>query len=200
MIEVRSAKELGKTAGQKISEIFVDSFYEHLSYFSKDKEKLAKALEHMFVLDLFYVAIIDGEIAGMTACTNGKDYSVKQDKKELIKHLGFIRGTIANRAFKSEFQKPAMYIGEKTASVEFVATASKYRGRGAATAIMNYLFQLPEYDEYVLEAADTNYKAVKLYEKLGYREFERIKQKFSKYVGINYRVYMKYTKPLKSTM
>lgn len=196
MIEVRHAKDLGNTAQQKISEIFVDSFYEHLSYFSKDKKRLAKALEHMFVLEVFYVAMIDGEIVGITACTNGRDYSVSQDKKELIKHLGLLRGIIANNAFKNEFQKPAVGIGEKTASVEFVATASNYRGKGVATAIMNYLFSLPQYEEYVLEAADTNTNAIKLYEKLGYREFKRLKQKFSKYIGINYRLYMKYTKPL----
>jgi len=46
MIEVLCAKELGETAKKRISEIFVDAFDHHLSFFSKDKNKLAKALEH----------------------------------------------------------------------------------------------------------------------------------------------------------
>lgn len=84
--------------------------------------------------------------------------------------------------------------GDKYASVEFVATSSKFRGKGVATAIMNDLFSLQEYEHYVLEVAGTNTSAVKLYEKLWLKEFKRIKQKFSKISGINYRVYMKYTK------
>ena len=53
MIEVLCAKELGDAAKKRISEIFVDAFGHHLSFFSKDKNKLAEALEHMFVLDVF---------------------------------------------------------------------------------------------------------------------------------------------------
>jgi ribosomal protein S18 acetylase RimI-like enzyme len=48
--------------------------------------------------------------------------------------------------FKREFQKPPIEIGDKIASVEFVATASKFRGKGVASAIMNYLFTFPQYN------------------------------------------------------
>ncbi|SES03248.1 Acetyltransferase (GNAT) family protein [Gracilibacillus ureilyticus] len=87
-----------------------------------------------------------------------------------------------------------METGDKFASIEFVATSSAFRGKGVATAIMSYLLTLHEYDYYILEVADTNTNAVKLYEKLGFMEFKRVKQKFSKKAGINYRVYMKYEK------
>jgi ribosomal protein S18 acetylase RimI-like enzyme len=80
---------------------------------------------------------------------------------------------------------------ERTASVEFVATAPEYRNKGVATALMNYIFTLPEYDKYMLEAADTNTNALALYEKLGYKEVHRIKQRFAKHIGINYLLYMK---------
>lgn len=40
----------------------------------------------------------------------------------------------------------------------------------------------------------TNMKAVKLYEKLGYSEFLRIRQKHSKQIGVNNLVYMKILK------
>lgn len=194
MIEIRRASELGENTRKKISEIFVDGFGKELTFFSKDSKQLARALEHMFVLDVFYVAIIDGEIAGITACTNGRMTSTVSNKKELIKHLGFLKGTIASYIFKREFEKLPIEVGDRMASVEFVATASKYRGKGVATAIMNHIFTLPQYDEYVLEVADTNTNAVKLYEKLGYKEFRRIKPKHSKISGINYLVYMKYKK------
>jgi hypothetical protein len=88
MIEIKHASELGENSKKKISEIIVDGFGKHLTFFSKDDKKLAEALEHMFVLDVFYVAMIDGEIAGITVCTNGKTSSINHNKRELIRHLG----------------------------------------------------------------------------------------------------------------
>ncbi|WP_246131886.1 GNAT family N-acetyltransferase [Paenibacillus hemerocallicola] len=193
MIEIKRASELGEMARKKISEVFVDAFGKELQFFTKDKKILADAIEHMFVLDAFYVAVVDGEIAGITTCTNGPVLCIDHNKKELRKHLGFYKGTIASMVFKREFQKPSLETGEDIASVGFVATSGKYRRKGVATAIMNHLFALPQYREYVLEGvADTNTSALKLYEKLGFKEFKRIKQKHTKISGINYYVYMKY--------
>lgn len=195
-MKIIRASEFGNDTKMKISEIFVDGFFQWLHFFSKDKGKLVKAFSHMFNLEAFYVAVIDGEIAGITACTDGKVSSVHLESKELKKHLGFFRGIIAYFILKREFEeKPYPFEIEKgMGMVEFVATSKKYRGKGVASAIMNHIFDSTPYDIYVLEVADTNTNAVKLYEKLGYTEFLRIKQKHTKQSGINYLVYMKYAK------
>ncbi|WP_246333777.1 GNAT family N-acetyltransferase [Thermoactinomyces mirandus] len=192
--DIRRASELGEKARKRMSEIFVYGFGKHLTFFSKDYRKLAAALAHMFVLDVFYVAVVDGEIAGMAACTNGKVSSVKLDPGELRKHLGIYKGTICYLALKSQFERPSVETKDSLASVEFVATASKYRGKGVATAILNRILVLPEYHEYLLEVADTNTGAVRLYEKAGFKEFKRVKQAWSRISGVNYLVYMKYIK------
>ncbi|WP_052738067.1 GNAT family N-acetyltransferase [Bacillus sp. SA1-12] len=121
------------------------AFGKHLAILSKDKEILVQAFEHMFNADVFYCAVIDGEMAGITACTNGKASSVYLNNKELRRHLGFYKGTLASIFLKREFEKPPIETGDKIASVEFVATASSYRGKGVATAIMDHLFHLPHY-------------------------------------------------------
>lgn len=192
MIEIKKANELGESTRKQISEIFVEGFGDLHTFFSKDRRKLAKAFEHMFVLDVFYVAIVDGEIAGITACTDRKIMPIDHSKKELMNHLGFLKGIFANIVFKREFQKPPIEVGEKKAWVEFVATSAKYRGKGVATAIMNHIFALPQYNEYILVVADNNTNALKMYKKLGYKEFKRIKHKYSKYSGIDHMIYMKY--------
>ena len=148
----------------------------------------------MFVLEYFYVAVIDKKIAGMIACMDERHFCIKHDKKILKKHLGTIKGLFANSVLKNYFNKYPKYpveMDKRTASVEFVATSSEYKKKGVATAIMNYIFTLPEYNKYMLEVADTNTNALKLYEELGYKEVYRKKQKFSKYIGINYLIYMK---------
>jgi ribosomal protein S18 acetylase RimI-like enzyme len=178
----------------KISEIFVDGFGNWFVTLSKNKELLIKAFSHMFVLDMFYVAIIDNEIAGITACTNGIAGATDHDRKKLIKHFGFIKGTIINMIFNKEFKKQAIEIGEKIGSIEFVATLKKYHRQGIASGLINGIIKMTEYNEYILEVADTNCNALKLYEKLGFREFKRIAHKYKKQSGINYLIYMKYKK------
>jgi len=47
------------------------------------------------------------------------------------------------------------------------------------------------YQDYVLEVVDNNTNAIRLYEKLGFAEIQRIAEKDAKRAGFGYRVYMK---------
>ncbi|MCR1971860.1 hypothetical protein AAGC94_20455 [Clostridium sporogenes] len=75
----------------QMSEIFAEGFIQWLEYFSKDKDTIAKAFAHMFVLDQFYVAVLDNKIAAIAACTDCRTLAVRLDKKELRKHLGTLK-------------------------------------------------------------------------------------------------------------
>jgi ribosomal protein S18 acetylase RimI-like enzyme len=90
----------------------------------------------------------------------------------------------------NKYPKYPVEIDEKTGSIEFVATNKKYRKEGIASTIMKHIFSLNIYEKYILEVADTNEQAFRLYEKLGYREVDRIKQRCAKNIGINYLIYM----------
>lgn len=197
-ITVASAQDLGDESREAISSILVEGFYQWLQYFSKDKSQLTQAFRHMFLLEYFYAALLNGEIAGIAACTDGQTPCVKIQTKEFRRHLGWFRGSIAGFFLKREFERHAypfeMPAEGKTCSVEFVATAPKFRGQGVATSIIQHFFTFPQYDQYVLEVADTNTPAVNLYESLGFREFVRIKMKNAKRSGIHFLVYMQYWK------
>lgn len=47
-------------------------------------KKVTKAFSHMFNLEVFYVAEIDGEVAGITACTDRRVPSVFIKSKDTI--------------------------------------------------------------------------------------------------------------------
>lgn len=192
-MKVIRACEFNRDIKMEMSRIFVDGFFQWLKFFSKNKDKLTNAFSHMFNLEVFYIAVIDDEVAGIAACTDGKVPSVRLKSKELKKHLGFFMGTITYFILKREFEQKVypFEITKGMGMVEFVATSTKYRGKGAASAIMKYIFDFTPYEVYALEVADTNTKAVKLYEKLGYSEFLRIKMKHSKQSGVNNLIYMK---------
>lgn len=118
---------------KQMGEIFADGFKQWLGYFSKDKNVIAKAFSHMFMLDQFYVAIRNNEVAGVAACTDGKTFSVKLNNKELRKHLGYFKGIMAGIFLKKEFEAPYENFPPNTGSIEFVGTAKKFRGQGIAS-------------------------------------------------------------------
>lgn len=185
-----------KNVREQISEIFVDGFYEWIKFFSKDKDVLKNAFAHMFNLDAFYIAIIDDEIAGFASICEERLNNILLNKKELQKHLGTFMGFFAYKVLRKEFEskKYPFTITNDMQPIEFVATSSKHQRRGIASKVIQYIFDNDPHTSFLLEVADTNFKAVSLYKKLGFKEIERIKMKNSKQSGIDYLLYMKYTK------
>lgn len=180
---------------KQIAEIFAEGFTQWLGFFSKDKKIISKAFAHMFILDQFYVAIVNGQVAGVTACTDGKTFSVRLNTKELIKHLGFIKGSLAGIFLKKEFEAPYESFPPNAGSIEFVGTAQKFRGQGIASQIIGHIIENTPYNDYLIEeVADTNIPAMRLYEKLGFKEYRRkpIPVKIAKKNGINNLLSLKY--------
>ncbi len=176
-----------------ISRIFVDGFYQWLHYFSKDKQALSHAFAHMFDLSAFYVAVDNDKIAAITACTDGKIPPIHLDKRVLRKHLGLIAGFFAYRMLKKhlELHTYPFSLTPDTGSIEFVSTAPEYRGKGVAADLIRNIMDDTPYDSYVLEVADTNETAIRLYERLGFTEFMRVKSPDSAKSGVNEFVYMR---------
>jgi ribosomal protein S18 acetylase RimI-like enzyme len=135
----------------------------------------------------------DGRVTGITACVGQNERCVRLDKKEFIKNLGSLRGRIAYMVLHKEFETKTypIEITNDTGAIEFVAVHSAFRNRGIASGLINYAISKNSYKEYVLEVADTNESAVKLYTKLGFKEIHRTPQKHPKQSGINHLLYMK---------
>lgn len=90
---------------------------------------------------------------------------------------------------KGGFNNPLPY-GDGTGYVECVATTVRARGKGVSTSLKKYVLGHGDYKHYILEVTDANEVAHGLYKKLGFTEYSRIKEKFSKYKGFKYRIYM----------
>lgn len=173
-----------------LADIFVEGFYIWLKYFSKNKTKLKKAFAHIFVLEHFYVAFKDGNSAGMAAVSDGNTLVVKLNKKELTKHLGFIIGRIAFYVLKKEFEVLGKQGLPRFPEVSFVSVLEKYRRQGIAEELINYVISHTTYEKYILEVADNNTPAVKLYEKLGFKEYFRVPVKNKKQTGFDFYIYL----------
>lgn len=185
--------ELDTSYRKEVSQLFVESYYKDLKFLTKDCQKLSHGLEHIFNADVIFVALDKEKIVGMLACANNKKRALTLDKKEYIKHFGHFKGRISFNIMSKIFHAPLDY-SDETTYIEAVATSVAARGKGVATQLMNHVFEKLSYTSYVLDVADTNTKAIRLYEKLGYQEFKRMPAKFPKQMGFNYSVYMKKSK------
>jgi ribosomal protein S18 acetylase RimI-like enzyme len=188
-----SADQLHFDAREQISRVFVVGFYQWLKYFTKDVELLTRALAHIFDLPKFWVAVEGETIVAITACTDGVMPPISLDRTELRRHLGLIRGLLAYSMLKANLLEHTypFTLTLQTGSIEFVATSPEFRDRGVAGGLIEHIMQTCGYSEYVLEVADTNSTAIRLYERLGFKEFQRVPEKHPKQSGLNFYVYMK---------
>ncbi|TDE94940.1 N-acetyltransferase [Occultella glacieicola] len=174
MITVERADVLGEPYRRRIADVWVRGFAEDFAYFSKDPVVLGDAFAHLLLLDRWYVALVDGEPAGLACVAEGDQEVLRPRAAELRRHLGLVHGTITHLILRSQFL--GAYDGARPGLLEigFVTTAPAYQGRGVATALMRHLLALDGYDEFVLrDIKDTNAPALGLYEKLGFTAFGR---------------------------
>lgn len=173
MVDVVPAVELGARHRRLLVELYLDAFGADFRWFATDPRRLADAFEHMLVPELFHVAVLDGEPAGLAARTDGRQQSVRPRLWPLLRRLGPIRGGIGGIMLRREFSG-SLDLPPGTASLEFVGTAAAHRSSGVATALLEHLMRHSDCTAFVLEdIADVNTAALNLYRKLGFVEYRR---------------------------
>ena len=174
----------------QMGRIFVEGFYPYIKHINQDKEKLIKVFSHMFVLEQFYIAVVGEKVAAMAAVTSGTS-PVKLLRKEFTQVLGPVRGTIAYITLRRHMMHNALpfTISPKTGVIEFVATALKFRRQGIGRALLSHIITTLPYESYMLEVADTNAEAIRLYQNLGFNEIKRVEA--SKRSGANEFIFMR---------
>ncbi|MGM0930148.1 MAG: GNAT family N-acetyltransferase [Actinomycetota bacterium] len=192
MITVERGDVLGEEYRRRITEVYVRSFAEDFVAFSRDTGKLADAFEHMLLLERFYIALVDGEPAGLASLTEGDQTLFAPRWREIRRHLGLVRGLLGYVVIRKWFMGASDAARPGLAEIGFVATEPAYQGRGVATALLQHLLALPGYSEYVLEdIKDTNAPALGLYAKLGFTVYKRRTVRFARRVGFTELVSMK---------
>lgn len=187
-ILVRSMATLDDSYRQDVARVFVDGYIDALRSLSRDRERWESALAPAFVADRFWVALIDDEVLGIAACCGPGTRAMHLDREAFRTHLGRVRGSLAHRVMRGNFHR-GVPLPEHAGYVECVATAARARGRGIATALMEHIQTLP-YDRLLLEVADTNTGAIRLYERLGYHEVRRSKARLPWITGHRYALYL----------
>lgn len=191
-VVVARGDELGEGYRRRIAEVYVRSFAEDFVTFSRDPGKLADAFEHMLLLERFYIALMDGEPAGLASFTEVDQTLFAARWREIRRHLGPVRGLLGYVVVRGWFRRASEGARPGLAEIGFVSTEPAYQGRGVATALLRHLLALPGYREYVLEdIKDTNAPALAVYTKLGFTVYKRRKVRFARRAGFTELVSMK---------
>jgi ribosomal protein S18 acetylase RimI-like enzyme len=189
-MEIIKASSLGVNAREIICKIFIDAFFNEFGHISNDRIKLYRSFNHIFLVEKIYIAMLDKEAAGFIACTNGFTNSMEINANIFRNEFGLFKGSIFAMMLKKNFQKQPVKRGNKEGFIEIVATAPSFQKKGVATALFNHIFDLHEFDSYILEVASNNTSGISLYQKLGFNEFQRKKHLFAKQSGIDFFIWM----------
>lgn len=188
MVYIRNAKEKDRN---NVALCIAEGFEKDFSVLCKDNQKVADAIATGLDIERFYVADINGNIAGVIAISDCNGRAARVNNKSLIKHLGFFKGTIGALVLKEEFEGQLDY-PNTTGYIEFVAVRKNYRKQGIATTMLKESMLLTNYQDFVLDVTDINHNAIKCYTNIGFEEFKRIPEKHGKQKGFNEKIYMQY--------
>lgn len=170
--------------------VLVGSFFHQLSALSKDEGRWRRAFDGALDPDRFWVALLGGEVVGVVGCSDDTSRSIHTTPRQLRGALGPLTGTIAGFVVRSELQSKLRF-GEGVGYVECVATKASARRKGVATALLSRMMADAPYAAFVLEVVDTNPGAIRVYERLGFVEYERKKARNPKQMGFNERINMR---------
>lgn len=158
------------------AEIFAASFLDAFSFISHNVDAVADAIEHSFLLEHFYVALLEDNVVGIAAFSTAKERAHRFRRDVLVSHWGLIRGSIAYFRLRDMLERP-LNLKEHQCYIESVATDSAYRGMGISTQLQLHLLHTLPYSEFFLEVAETNFNAIRLFEKLGFSICQRDEQR-----------------------
>ncbi|WP_422479655.1 GNAT family N-acetyltransferase [Pleomorphochaeta sp. DL1XJH-081] len=173
---IKNLADLSQTHLRQAVEIFAASFYEPLSFISPDVDVIADILQHSFVPSNHFVALLDGNVVSVVSfsTTAGRSHRFQHD--HLVDKLGFVRGTIVFFRLRGVLEKP-LDLDESQCYIDSVATDTAFRGMGVSSELQRYLLRRLPYKEFLLEVAESNFKAIRMYEELGFTVEERKAQR-----------------------
>lgn len=187
---IRTAKE---TDRMDMARVIAYAFEKDFSSLIKDMVKVSKALEPGIDVNRFFVTELKNNIIGVTACSDCNSRAMSINKKSFRKHLGLLRGLLANAFMAPEFSGPLPY-PKTTGYIEFVAVAENARNKGVAVAMLKTVVEQTNYSQYMLDVTNINVAAQACYKKFGFVELKREKVKHAKQKGFSEKIYMRYFK------
>lgn len=180
--------ELSTEKKYEVVEIFLDGFG-HFMTFTKDKDILRTMVYHAINQVWTYVLVEDEEVLGLIALATNKIRPIKFDKEICIELFGKFKGNLLCKEMNAIFQSQVVK-EDNDLYIDVLATAKQSRGKGVATRLLEYSFNLPGYTSYYIEVMSKNITAKRLYGKMGFAEYKKCRVSPLAFRGFGYPIKM----------
>lgn len=174
MIRIQKANLLGKNKRKQMIKLFVDSYYHYFSFYCSDKNKLYKAFHNCFCFEKFYCALLDNEVIGIGACSDGFCSSIKLNKFRMYCSLGVSLGKSMYKYLRMIFidKDYAFEIDNECGMLEFITVNEVYRDKKIGYTLTNHIMCDNDYKRYLAKIADNNSSARKILDNIGFEIFD----------------------------
>ncbi|MEG0468524.1 MAG: GNAT family N-acetyltransferase [Longicatena sp.] len=173
--------DLDDQAKAEAIQVYTDCFPVY-NRISKHKKTLSDFFMDAFDFNLTYAAVIDKKIIGFLAISNGKERSLKFDKSKCINVLGKVMGVITYHEMKFILGRPNLE-NETDIGIDYLATREAYRGKGIASKLIEYACVNLCDKECFIDVDANNTVAKRLYEYLGFKEYDQHNSMINRMLG-----------------
>lgn len=156
-------------------DIYLEGFG-HMMTFSKDKTTLRKLFFEILHPSLFKCYVEQEQVLGIMGLATNELRPLNFNINICRDLFGNIKGKILSKQMNAIFQAPVV-TNRNELYIDVLATAGTARGKGVATALLQYAFGLAEYDRCFIEVFSKNEPALRLYKKVGFSIYKE--EKFS---------------------
>ncbi|WP_097027137.1 GNAT family N-acetyltransferase [Clostridium peptidivorans] len=188
-LHIYCLSDLDETKKREAVGLFVDGFRNIFS-FAKDKSELVELFMSSLDDSMIYVYFHEGKVTGILGIGTNKKRVFCFDIQVCKKIFGKFKGTMIYKQLRLIAETPAVK-NDCDLYIDCLTTDAGMRGKGVATKLLDFVCQLPEYDECYIEVLSKNTNAKRLYEKLGFKMYKKSFNFFTVIQGFGYPIKMK---------
>lgn len=188
-ISIEKLSVLDDEYKDKALDLFVDGFG-HIYSFIKDKNVLKGFIKDSMDFSMTYVALYQGNVVGFIGVSDNKKRLISFELEKFKNLFGEIMGVIIQKPISLTMEKPGVK-GDKDLYIEYLTTDDRYRGRGVASELVEFVCAQLDYDDCYIEVLSKNYSAIKLYKRLGFVEHKRVYDISTLIRGLGYLIKFK---------
>ncbi|AFS79771.1 acetyltransferase, GNAT family [Gottschalkia acidurici 9a] len=171
--EIKIVQTLNEDQKIKVARIFFNSFpkkFEYLWLFTKNEEQAIECLRNCINYDSGLYAISNNSVYGLIGLETGGSRYVELKLKELKKVFGTLGGIWRYIGYKC-YRLAHNHSSDSEVHIDPIAVAKEAQGKGIGSKLLDAAFNYAKNigkRTIVLEVVDTNPRAKKLYERVGF--------------------------------
>ena len=148
-------------------------------------------MKNIFDNDKFYVALLGDEVIAICAVSYGS-CPIKLNKFSMYRYFWYKKGKLFFSYLENIFVKRdyGFEIDKECGMIEFLAVKEEYRNKKIGFTMINHIMHDNKYVRYLAKVGNNNYSALKVFDNVGFEEFDREQALINDYEGISEYLYL----------